>query len=89
MHPAEFYDLCSKHDWTYQFSDDYSVWERGHSNAKKIQSIAAESRELTEILQSWLDYKAGRAEWPTRPEGPTAFPAQPEVTPWWSRTFVK
>ena len=26
---VEFYELLDRHDWTYQYSDDVSVWRRG------------------------------------------------------------
>ena len=29
MTPRAFYDLCAKHDWTYDHSDDHRVWRKG------------------------------------------------------------
>lgn len=35
----ELDDLCKVHDWTYEQSDDYSVWKRGSEQRKAIGEL--------------------------------------------------
>lgn len=40
---GEYWDLLSKHDWTYEYSDDHRVWKRGRANEKVLVAAASES----------------------------------------------
>lgn len=33
-------ELCRKHDWYYQYSDDHSVWIRGNESWNNIAKLA-------------------------------------------------
>lgn len=35
----EYYDQLSRHDWTFQYSDDHSVWRRGSSEESRLIRI--------------------------------------------------
>lgn len=39
----EYSALLARHDWTYQYSDDYLVWSRGADEREKIIRAAKES----------------------------------------------
>lgn len=41
---AELEAKCKKHDWTYHFTDDPSVWNKGKSSANAIDSILAQMK---------------------------------------------
>ena len=30
--------LLARHDWTYEYSDDYSAWTRGQNESRAIQA---------------------------------------------------
>ena len=36
---TEFYDLLKRHDWSYNYSDDHRVWQRGQDESNMIQPI--------------------------------------------------
>lgn len=54
--PGEFWDLCSRHDWTYEYSDDYSKWERGRSQRARLTALAEAHEELRPIFAAWRAY---------------------------------
>ena len=35
----EFYRLLQRHDWSYNYSDDHRVWQKGMDEANMIQHI--------------------------------------------------
>jgi hypothetical protein len=54
MTTQEFTELCRRHDWTFEYSDSHSVWERGmHRRRVLLNAIAnAETPEQKEKLSS-------------------------------------
>jgi translation initiation factor IF-2 len=36
----EYRELLSRHDWTYEFSDDYREWRKGHEELKRLNGMA-------------------------------------------------
>ncbi|MDR0274116.1 MAG: hypothetical protein LBI48_02010 [Burkholderiaceae bacterium] len=37
----EYRRKLAAHDWSYQWSDDHSVWERGHAERSELQAMQA------------------------------------------------
>ena len=37
---SSFEALLKSHDWTFEFSDDHSVWQRGNAERKQLDSMA-------------------------------------------------
>ena len=35
-----YYDMLSRHDWYYDYSDDHSVWQRGRDASENLRRIA-------------------------------------------------
>lgn len=68
MKPSEYYDELVRHDWYYEYSDDYSVWQRGQANKHRIQSIAQEDEVLLGLYNAYSDYMFREGDKPTRPE---------------------
>jgi hypothetical protein len=56
MLPAQFYRLCAEHDWTYEFSDDGSVWRRGLSQRRVLVAAYTADPSLLPIFNSWVTY---------------------------------
>lgn len=40
MNEADFAALCDRHDLTYEYSDDASVWRRGANERAVIEAVA-------------------------------------------------
>jgi translation initiation factor IF-2 len=36
----EYKTLLSRHDWTYEFSDDYREWKKGHEELKRLNEMS-------------------------------------------------
>lgn len=51
-----FYDLCSKHDWYYDYSDDHRVWSRGNSEYDKLKTVGALHPKYQEMFVAWSKY---------------------------------
>lgn len=70
----QFYELLSKHDWYYDWSDDRSIWARGKSSLVLIQGIAAQSQEHLALFNGFKKhYFTGRPwnnEQAPKPEKP-------------------
>jgi len=39
---VDFTVLCNNHDWTYEYSDDHSVWKRGSAQRDVLVAICKE-----------------------------------------------
>lgn len=39
-------ELCNKHDWYYQYSDDHSVWIRGNESWNNIAKLAKKCNDV-------------------------------------------
>lgn len=58
----KYRELLAKHDWYYNFSDDYSVWASGKSHAAKIWELQPEVDASFEIWNAYApdDFKKKR-----------------------------
>lgn len=50
---AEFFDACAAHDWTYNFSDDHSVWKRGEAERKRLMADMKDDPLKVAIFKAW------------------------------------
>ena len=58
MTKLEYYQLLRSHDWNYQYSDDFSVYTKGHNNQLQLQSLTRLNPEFVPMYQEWLEYIA-------------------------------
>lgn len=66
----EFWDLLRKHDWHYQYSDDYSVWRAGSDERDYLRRVAMQSDTHTDFFRRWLYWREkGHPGNPPLPEG--------------------
>src|SRR3954467_12099314 len=56
MSIEEFFQACQRHDWTYEYSDDHSVWERGRRSKAALESGASEDPVKATILHDFRAY---------------------------------
>ena len=70
----EFYRLLQRHDWSYNYSDDHRVWQRGQDESNMIQHILRGNsrdekyRNLYERYREWFWDTSGDITKPERPE---------------------
>lgn len=52
-------NALQKHDWSYEFSDDHNVWQRGRDSLNKIKRMLQEVKEnqpeLTYIVKEFYE----------------------------------
>ena len=70
----EFYRLLQRHDWSYNYSDDHRVWQKGMDEANMIQHILKcnsrdeKYRNLYEKYREWFWDTSGDVVKPDAPE---------------------
>lgn len=64
MTDEEFFRLCEGHDWTYQFSDDQSVWRRGVASSDALCLAIKNNPAHINMLQDWSDFHRGEGPRP-------------------------
>ena len=52
----EFYKRLEWHDWTYQYSDDHSVWQRGCEMERKLMSDARKDKRAETLFEGYRNY---------------------------------
>ncbi len=50
---ADYEAALKKHDWTYDYSDDHSVWKRGQAEQKRLEALQSRIDPTKEI---WNKY---------------------------------
>lgn len=64
----EYYNLLDKHDWFYEYSDDFSVWSAGQNKRQKLLAIAKESDTHKQLYIAFEQYKFNQAPKPKEPD---------------------
>ena len=59
--PDEFRAMCASHDWHYQRSDDFSVWQRGDRARAELNRWAMADPALDAILREFLGERKAAA----------------------------
>ena len=70
----DFWDMLSRADWTYEYSDDHSVWRRGRAAMGKLTAISKQSDAHAKLMADFYDHVFSGKPWNTekkpRPERP-------------------
>lgn len=53
---VEFYNQCSRHDWTFEYSDDHGVYNRGSEQQRKLYQAIGTDKNLQAIYDDWKNY---------------------------------
>lgn len=53
MTAREYFLECEKADWYYMMADDFRSWSAGEERMRKLESMAEDDEEFTEILDKW------------------------------------
>jgi hypothetical protein len=63
MTPQEFDHACATHDWTYNYSDDHSMWKLGEQQAQVLQWAMQEDNRLIQLYRLWSAYQFSGPAW--------------------------
>ena len=58
MELREFDNLLASHDWFYDYSDDYGVWQRGMNQARLIATVRKLSERHEALYEIYRDFIA-------------------------------
>jgi len=59
----EFWKMLRNHDWTYEYSDDGSVWRRGQKQLDEIRAVVDNgTSEHKELFNQYNEYAWGRSK---------------------------
>jgi len=61
----EFFELCSKFDWLYSYSDDNRVYSSGKAQERKLESMIQQNPELLQIYKDFRAYAFSGEHWKT------------------------
>jgi len=66
-----FWNVLCRHDWYFEFSDDFSVWKRGAAAESQVKTIASQSDKHQQLFEAFHNYNFGGASFGTnRPDEP-------------------
>jgi hypothetical protein len=59
----QFWKMLQSHDWTYEYSDDGSVWRRGQQQLDAIRAVVEHGTdEHKELFNQWSEYAWGKSK---------------------------
>lgn len=64
---SDYYDELDKLDWTYEMSDDQSVWRKGSAAMGVAQAHAKQSEEHQKLFDAFKAHKW--SNWKRKPDG--------------------
>jgi hypothetical protein len=62
-----YYDALSRHEWTFDFSDDCRVWDKGRCELDYLQGMTTKNSRFAELFRDFGNYVWGGAPKPARP----------------------
>jgi len=62
-----YYDALSTHEWTFDYSDDDCVWEKGRREMDYLQGMATKNPRLAELFRDFSSYVWRGTPKPARP----------------------
>ena len=60
----EYFDLCAKHDWFYDYSDDHSKWRAGNTEYQRLYNWKKENTVFQAIFTAWAHHVFNKGEKP-------------------------
>ena len=57
MSEDDYLKLLKAHDWTYQYSDDHSVWKKGTQTSQTLVSLAKSNANLEVMYRNYIANK--------------------------------
>ena len=56
-----YYDALSRHEWTFDFSDDCRVWDKGRCELDYLQGMTTKNSRFAELFRDFSNYVWGSA----------------------------
>lgn len=53
MTTHEYTRLLETHDWFYEYSDDFSAYQRGHKSKQLLESLAKQDETLKKLFDEY------------------------------------
>lgn len=53
----KFWDMLDTHDWHYEMSDDFGVWQRGNAAHAELRSMAALSPQHKKLFTQFEKFR--------------------------------
>ena len=48
----KYKELLKRHDWCYEYSDDYNAWRKGHFEMEELRLHSKDSTQHTRYLKN-------------------------------------
>lgn len=64
----ELWDQLNRHDWTYMYSDDPSVYSRGYDQEQKLKKLAKTVEKGEELYVQFHNYHFSGEHYGTKKE---------------------
>ena len=55
MNREDYIKLLECHDWYFEMSDDFRVWEKGQKNLDKLLRIAGQNSEFRNLFNEYQE----------------------------------
>ena len=69
---ADYWQMLDRHDWFYDYIDDYRLWSRANAEHNRLQDIADQSPEHAALFDAMEAHGWQRGPLPPQPvAGPT------------------
>lgn len=68
----DYWDQLDRHDWLYEYSDDFTWWSRANKERHYLRAIARQSPEHAALYWVMREWAHGRGEKPVQPEAEAA-----------------
>jgi hypothetical protein len=62
-----YYDALSRHEWTFDFSDDCRVWDKGRRELDYLQGMTTKNSRFAELFRDFSNYVWRSPPKPARP----------------------
>jgi hypothetical protein len=64
----QYYTQLERHDWFYDYSDDYSVWARGCTERSRLRGMASKHPRFDELYRAFSTWVYDKSK--PKPERP-------------------
>jgi hypothetical protein len=61
----EYYKQLEQHDWYYEWSDDFRVWQRGRDDKTRLEEISKLSSKHESLFIEYTRHKFSGKPWGT------------------------
>ncbi len=67
MTELEFWTLCNRHDYFYDYSESQAVWQKGRDERSAINLAKHGRPDFEDMWREWQLYYSGKGDKPPKP----------------------